>query len=429
MVVGETGQGDASIPKAAVGETPNIAARLQALAEPGSVVVSERTRSLAEDCSTTPIWARMHSRASPSRCACSGSSAVRATESRFEASRSEVALTPLVGREEEIALLLRRWQQAKEGEGQVVLVGGEPGIGKSRLTRVLRERLGQEPHTGSALPVLALSPALRALSGHRAVRARSGLHREDTAEQKLDKMEAVLAGSEQQIAESAPLFAALLSLPTERYPPLNLSPQKQKEKTLEALAGQVEALAQRQPLLMLYEDVHWIDPTSQEALDLLVPRLRDLPVLVIVTYRPEYTPRWTDRRMSPALGLNRLGRRQGAELVAKLTGGKALPQEVLEQILAHTDGVPLFIEELTKSVLESRLLREAGDRYVLEAPLPALAIPTTLRDSLLARLDRLAPVRGDRPDRRVHRARVLLRAAGCGLAAQGRAARRGAGAS
>ena len=393
VVVGETGQGDASIPRAAVGETPNIAARLQTLADPGSVVVSDRTQALAAglfdytDLGPHPLKGV----AEPIRLF--RVRAARAIESRFEATRGELALSPLVGREEEIALLLRRWQQAKEGEGQVVQVGGEPGVGKSRLAHGVSERLSQERYTvlrHQCSPYhvnSALHPAIEQFE-----RA-AGFTREDSIEQKLDKMEAQLAGDELQVAAFAPLFAALLSLPTERYPPVNLSPQKQKEKTLEALAGQVEALAQRQPVLIIYEDVQWIDATSQEALDLLVPRLRDLPVLMIVTYRPEYGARWTDQAHVSALGLNRLGRRQSAELVDKVAGGKTLPQEVLDQIVAHADGVPLFVEELTKSMLESRLLREERDRYVLDGPLPALAIPTTLRDSLIARLDRLAPVR------------------------------------
>jgi tetratricopeptide (TPR) repeat protein len=258
---------------------------------------------------------------------------------------------------------------------------------------VLRERIGHERYAilRYQCSPYHLNSALYPVIEH--IERAAGFTREDAPEQRLDKMETLLVGSGEQIAESAALFAALLSLPTERYPPLKVSPQKQKEKTLEALAGQVEALAQQQPVLMIYEDVHWLDPTSQEAMDLLVPRLRELPVLVIITYRPEYIPRWTDQAHVTTLGLNRLGRRQATALVAKVTGGKVLPHEVLDQILAHTDGVPLFIEELTKSVLESKLLREVGDQYVLDGPLPALAIPTTLRDSLIARLDRLAPVR------------------------------------
>jgi len=393
VVVGETGQGDASIPKAAVGETPNIAARLQSLAEPSSLVVSERTRSLAAGLFDYTDMGPHSLKGVSQPVHLSRVVSTRATESRFDASRGEVVLTPLVGREEEIALLVRRWQQAKEGEGQVVLVGGEPGIGKSRLTRVLRDRLGEEPHMVLRYQCSpfhvnsALYPVIEQFE-----RA-AGFTREDSAEQKLDKMQAVLVGTEQQLAEGGPLFAALLSLSAERYPTQNLSPQRHKEKTLDALAGHIEALAQRQPLLLMYEDVHWIDATSQEALDLLVPRLRDLPVLLVVTHRPEYTPRWTDQAHVTVLSLNRLGRRQGAELVAKVTAGKPLPKEVLDQVLAHTDGVPLFLEELTKSVLESKLLRETTDGYIIDAPLPAFTIPTTLRDSLIARLDRLAPVR------------------------------------
>ena len=393
VVVGETGQGDASIPKAAVGDTPNIAARLQALADPGSVMVSERTSLMARGLfDYADLGAQvLKGVAQPIRLFRVG--AARAIDSRFEAARDELVLTPLVGREEEAALLLRRWQQAKEGEGQVVLMGGEPGIGKSRLARVLRERLRPEEYMALRFQCSpyhvnsALYPAIEQLE-----RA-AGFTREDSVEQKLDKMQAVLAGDERQVAQTAPLLAALLCLPIERYPALNLSPQRQKEETLEALASQVEALAKRQPVLMIYEDVHWMDATTQETLDLLVPRLRDLPVLLLITYRPEYTPRWSDQAHVTILGLNRLGRRQGVELATRIAAGKSLPQEVLEQILNHTDGIPLFIEELTKSVLESKLLRETDDCYVLDTPLPALAIPTTLRDSLIARLDRLAPVR------------------------------------
>ena len=393
VVVGGGAGEDNAETRLAVGETPNLAARLQGLAGPNEIVIAPATRHLVGDAfELTDLGARLLKGIAESVRAWRVDAPHR-TEGRFEAAHGGVALTPVVGRDEEVALLLRRWHQACGGEGQVVLVGGEPGIGKSRLTRLLRERLGQQPYMALRYQCSpyhlhsALYPAIDQFE-----RA-AGFAREDRAEQKLDKLQAILAGNAQQVAESAPLFAALLSLPTERYPPLKLSPQKQKEKTLEALAGQVEALAREQPLLIIYEDMHWIDPTSQEALDLLVPRLGDLRVLAIFTYRPEYRLRWTDQAHVTNLGLNRLGRQQATALVAELTGRRALPAEVLDQILARTDGVPLFIEELTKSILESKLLHQEGDRYFLGAPLPALAIPITLRDSLLARLDRLAPVR------------------------------------
>ena len=393
VVVGEASGKDNAEAKLAVGETPNLAARLQGLAGLDEIILAPATRRLLGDAfELTDLGARqLKGIAEPVRAW--RVEAVHRTEGRFEAAHGGVALTPLVGREEEVALLLRRWHQARDGEGQVVLVGGEPGIGKSRLTQVLREQIAGEPHTALRYQCSpyhlnsALYPIIEQFE------FAAGFAREDTPEQRLDKMEALLVGSHEQRAESAPLFAALFSLPTERYPALKLSPQKRKEKTLEALVGQVEALARREPVLIVFEDVHWIDPTSQELLDGFVPRLQALPVLLVMTYRPEHTPAWVGQPNVTSLTLSRLARRQGAELVAKVTRGRALPPEVLDQIVAHTDGVPLFVEELTKSVLESGLLREDGDQYTLQTPLPALAIPTSLRDSLLARLDRLAPVK------------------------------------
>jgi class 3 adenylate cyclase/tetratricopeptide (TPR) repeat protein len=393
VVVGETGRGDASVPKTAVGDTPNIAARLQAIADPGSIVVSERTRVLARglfeygDLGVHTLKGLTH----PLRVFRVLESP--AIDSRFEAARRDTALTPLVGREEEVSLLLRRWQEAKEGDGQVVLLGGEPGVGKSRLTGEIRDRLIPQARTSMRYQCSPyhVHSALYPVIEH--FERAAGFAREDSPDQKLDKLQAILAGTPAQIAESAPLLAAMLSLPVQRYAPLNLSPQKQKAKTLEALAGQVEILAGEGPVLMIWEDVHWIDATTQEGLDLLVPRLQRLPVLLIVTYRPEYTPKWVERPHVTLLGLGRLGRRQAAELVTQVTGAKALPGEVVEQIVARTDGVPLFVEELTKSILESNLVRETDDRYVLDSPMSSLAVPATLRDSLIARLDRLAPVR------------------------------------
>jgi predicted ATPase len=313
-------------------------------------------------------------------------------ESRFEALRT--ATTPLVGREEEIDLLLRRWEQAKQREGRVVLISGEPGIGKSRIAQTILERLSGEPHTRLRYfcsphhQDSALYPSITQLE-----RA-AGFRRDDTDEQRLSKLGAVLALGTNDLREAVPLLADLLSIPMgDRYPPLNLTPQKRKERTLHAQVAQVEGLSARQPVLMAFEDVHWSDPTTRESLDLLVDRVPALRVLVLVTFRPEFKSLWIGRPHVTMLTLNRLPRRQGAEMIAYVTGGKALPKDIAEQIVDRTDGVPLFIEELTKAVVESGALTDAGDRYTAAGPLPPLAIPTSLNASLLARLDRLAPAR------------------------------------
>ena len=392
VVVGDLIGEGAAQEQAVVGETPNLAARLQTLAEPGTVVIGPSTRRLTgglfdyEDLGAVEIKGF----AAPVKAA----RVLRESgvEGRFAALRT--AGTPLVGRDEELALLQRRWQQAKGGEGCVVLVSGEPGIGKSRLAQTLLERLAGEAHTRLRLfcsphhQDSALHPTIAQLE-----RA-AGFRREDTAAQRLDKLEAVLAQATNDLGEAAPLLAALLSIPIgERYPPLDLTPQKQKEKTLQALVAQVEGLAARQPVLMLFEDAQWSDPTSLELLDLIIDRVPTIRMLVIITFRPEFTPPWTGRPHVTFRGLNRLAPRQRAEMIAGVTGGKALPQEIAAQIIDRTDGVPLFVEELTKAVVESGLLTDASDHYTAAGPVSALAIPASLQASLLARLDRLAPVR------------------------------------
>ena len=303
------------------------------------------------------------------------------------------ALTRLVGRDEEIDILARRWTRAKAGDGQVVLVSGEAGIGKSRVVAALAERLHGEPHIRLRYFCSpyhrdsALFPFVDQLS-----RA-SRFARDDPPVSRLEKLEALLdraTPSEEDVA----FLTDLLSLPaSERHPLPNLSPQRKKEKTLEALIRQLDGLAHQQPVLMIFEDAHWIDPTSRELLDLIVERMHSLPVLLIVTFRPEFESPWTGQPQVTMLALSRLDRRDRTALVTEITGGRTLPQEVIEQIVDRTDGVPLFVEELTKSVLESGVLQEEADRYVLDRALPPFAIPTTLHASLLARLDRLAPVR------------------------------------
>ena len=390
VVVGDlTGSGEAQ-ERGVVGETPNLAARLQTLAQPGTVVIAPSTRRLTGGHFHYRELGGVVLKGFDEPVSAWQVLAESAVESRFEA-QHEIALTPLIGREEELELLRRRWRQAEEGEGRVLLLLGEAGIGKSRLTRALLEGLAGEPHLrlryfcsphhrNSALfPVISQ------------IEHAAGFLRDDAAEQKLEKLDALLARAA-AASEAVDLIADLLSLPA-RHPAPELSPQQRKEKTLAALLAQLDRLAREEPVLMLFEDLHWIDPTSLELLAAIVDRVQRLPVLLLATARPEFTSPWPSQAHVRALSLSHLSRRECVALVARITEGRALPDEVLEQILARTDGVALFIEELTKTVIESGMLIDMGDRYTMAGPLPALAIPTTLHDSLTARLDRLAPVK------------------------------------
>jgi class 3 adenylate cyclase/predicted ATPase len=378
VVVGDlVGSGEAQ-ERGVVGETPNLAARLQGLAEPGAVMISEATRRLVGDLFEYRDLGAIAIRGLPEAVRVWQALRLSAVESRFEALRGS-ALSPLVGREEEIELLLRRWSRAKTGEGQTVLLSGEPGIGKSRLTAALTERLRAEPYLRLRYfcsPYHQDSPLYPFIDQ---LGRASGFARDDPPVAKLGKLEALLSGAAPADDDVA-LIADLLSLPaSERHPLPNFSPQRKKEKTLEALLRQLEGLARQQPVVMIFEDAHWIDPTSRELLDLVVERVCNLPMLLIVTSRPEFQLPWTGQPQVMLLALNRLDQRDRTVLVKQIAGGKALPDDVIDQIADRTDGVPLFVEELTKSVLESGA--------------PLVGIPTSLHDSLVARLDRLASVR------------------------------------
>jgi predicted ATPase/class 3 adenylate cyclase len=358
-----------------VGQTPNLAARLQANAEPNAVIISGETRRLVgelfEYAAVDAQLLKGFSMPMESWRVVKRSEIV----DRFRALRS--ADTLLVGREQETDLMIGGWEGAKAGNGGVLLITGEPGIGRSRLVEALLSRLEHEQHVRLryfCAPNRQDSPLYPVIAQ---LERAAGITREDTAEQKLDMLEAMLGQATADLAESTPLLAELLSIPTEgRYPPLELTPQKRREKTLQALLAQLEALA-RQPILVVVEDVHWIDATSLEYLSMVVDRAPKLPLLLLVTFRPEFAPPWANQPNVTQVNLDRLPKERCAELIAELTRDKALPGTTVAQIIERTDGIPLFIEELTKVLIERG---GAG---------PAREIPVTLRDMLTARLDRM----------------------------------------
>jgi class 3 adenylate cyclase/predicted ATPase len=390
VVVGDLiGAGEAR-ERGIVGETPNLAARLQTVAEPDQVVIADSTRRLIGDLFD------LEGLDTPEL---KGIGSVRAwvvlrrgrVAGRFEALHG-ASLTALVGREEEIALLLRRWRQAQTGEGQVVLLSGEAGIGKSRLLAGLIERIASDPqarlhyfcspqHTDSAFYPIVRQFEHAAQFGHA-----------DSAATKLDKLDTVLARTATS-AKDAALIAEMLLLPNDgRHPELTLDAQQRRQRTLQVLQTQLDVLARQQPVLMVFEDIHWIDPTTLELLSLMVEQIRSRAVFLIVTLRPEFDLPWKGQPHVTTVALNRLGEREVATLIAGVIGNQVLPSDVMAEIVARTDGIPLFVEEMTKAVIEAES-EDAARRTVGKVPSPAFAVPESLHASLMARLDRLGPAK------------------------------------
>ena len=392
VVVGDLLSGRASNKGAVVGETPNLAARLQANAGSGCVVISHSTKHLLAGLFDYADLGEHNLKGFDDPVAIWRVVAESSLESR-EAQRI-AELAPMVGREDEVALMGQIWEHVRIGEGRVVLLSGEPGIGKSRMISGLLDWVSEQPHTRLRY---YCSP-YRTQSGMHTIldqlERAAGYARDDAPDLKLDKLEQMFGQGSEHAAEATAVIAPLLAIPTEgRYPPLSsdLTPKQQKAKAFEVLWQQLVGFTARHPVLIIVEDAHWIDPTSIEMFDMMVDRMQDLPIMLVVAFRPDFEPPWTDSEHVSSIWLNRLGHEQIKAIVERLTEGKRLPPDLIDQIVAKTDGVPLFVEELTKTVLESGLLRDEGDHYVLTGSLQTLAIPTTLQDSLMARLDRLVP--------------------------------------
>jgi class 3 adenylate cyclase/predicted ATPase len=390
-VVGDLLGAGAAHDREIVGEMPNLAARLQALAEPNTIVIANSTRRLIGSVFELTDLGLQELKGFTQLQHAWRVVGEAQVGSRFEALRS--TQTPLIGRDEEVDLLFRRWTQAKSGEGRAVLLSSEPGIGKSRLLVAFRERLGSEPHQ-----VLSYfcSPhhqgsALFPIVGQ--IERAANFEREDTREQRLEKLERLLAPTRTS-SEDVALFAELLLLPTAgRYSSPELTPQQKKEKTFRALLRTLAELANRAPILIVFEDLHWVDPTTREFLDLAIEQLQALPMLLLATFRPEFQPPWTDEPHVTVLNLTRLTRRQAEALVQKLTANAGpLSSDLLHEIVERADGVPLFLEELTKAVLEIGPQSDRARGMLSQVPATALGVPATLQASLMARLDRLGPI-------------------------------------
>jgi class 3 adenylate cyclase/predicted ATPase len=389
VVIGEMG-GSGRQEQLALGETPNIAARIEGIAASNTVVISHATYRLVQDYFECQTLGEQHLRGVAEPVTLYRVLHHSGVQSRLDVASTR-GLTPLVGRESEVALLVERWQQARDGQGQVVLLSGEAGIGKSRLVQVLKDHVASEPHTRwecRSLPYYqntALYPIIDLLQ--RTLR----WQQDDPPEEQLATLERQLRQYQLPVEESIPLFAPLFSLqvPEDRYPPLNLSLQRQRQKTLESLVAMLLALAEREPVLFILEDLHWTDPTTREFLSLLVEHVPAAALYTVLTCRPHFQPAWHHRSYLTEITVNRLSRTQIERVAEHVAGGKHLPEAVRQQIVEKTDGVPLFVEEMAKAVLEAGVLKEINGHYALTGAISALSIPATLHDSLMARLDRL----------------------------------------
>jgi class 3 adenylate cyclase/tetratricopeptide (TPR) repeat protein len=392
-VVGDIVGEGASEERAALGEIPNLAARLQGAASSDSIIISDHTQRLIAGlfvCERLDAQTFKGIEGAVNTYRIVGKSEV---STRFEAAAVR-GLTPLVGRVSELGLLLERWSQAKDGEGQVVLVSGEAGVGKSRIVRGFQERIAGEAgsrvlyfcspyHANSALyPIVE--------QFERALRFEKG----DTGEQKLEKLERVLEQLNLAADDLMPILGSLLSLPIQTpYEAPKMAPPELRNAIFDGLLAILEAMAADQTLLTVVEDAHWMDPSTKEFLGLLIERIRDAPIFIVITHRPELVAPWSEHAHVTSLALNHLGRRDCAALVEGVTKGKSLPPQVVEAIVARTDGIPLFVEELTNTVMDSGVLIDRGDHFAFDGPLPSLGIPSSLQDSLMARLDRLGEVK------------------------------------
>jgi class 3 adenylate cyclase len=383
VVVGEMGGGSRH-EQLALGETPNIAARVQGLAEPDSVVISAATQRLVAglfNCQDLGPQALKGISIPVSAYRVSGESAA---QSRFDVAL-RTGLLPLIGREHEVGLLQERWKRAQQGDGQVVLLSGEPGIGKSRLVQELKEQLAHEGMTRIEFRCSSYhqNSALYPIIEH--LQRMLEFAREDAPAAKLEKLQRTLSHYRFPQADTVPLLAAMLSLPhPDSFPPITVSPQRQKENTQAALVSWLIEDAEQRTVYNTWEDIHWADPSTLDVLNLVVDQAPTASLYVLLTFRPEFIPPWGNRSHLSQITLSRLGRSQVEAMVECVTGGKALPPEMMQQIVVKTDGVPLFVEELTKTVIEAAV--DVGARRAVSLP---LAIPATLQDALMARLDRL----------------------------------------